>query len=496
MNIKNCSSNTQPCFEFAADNTSDLIIIIADDFSILFFNQAAAKKFNVKTPDALGTNFFEVFAVAGFKSPIKADYFNQAQKVTIEINDLLWQIAIVPHNNVLTKRAVLIGGKLQNSRQQSIAQNLAQVMDATPGSLYWKDKEGRYLGCNSFMVKTAGLESTNDIIGKTDFDLWPENAKNIRENDAYVMKSKKMVSLEEKVEIQMGKVMYFASVKVPLKDENGNVVGIICNSLDITKLKEAEVELKEAKEKAELSNKAKSDFIHNMEHDIRTPFNGVWGFASVLAEEETDVLKKELLSSIAASAKELLDFCDSILDFSKIEHSINPVLEKSFLIKELVDSVMKIENIAAKNKKLNFSICYSNALPKVIIGDAYRLKRILLNLVGNAIKFTKEGEVKVTVFLEKSNIQNKSYILKFIIEDTGIGIPEDKIDIIYEKFTRCTPSNQGIYKGQGLGLRIVKQFVTELDGEIHLKSELNQGTCFTLLIPFRIPLTDEIIDQT
>ncbi len=383
-----------------------------------------------------------------------------------------------------------------DEREQSIAKNLAQVMDCTPGSMYWKDNEGRYLGCNQFMVKTAGLNSLDDIIGKTDFDLWPDNAEKIQANDQYVMESGQTIFLEETVKIQSGETMYFTTAKSPLKDTYGNNIGVIGNSLDITKLKETENALKAAKEKAEASNKAKSEFIHNMEHDIRTPFNGVWGFANILAEREEDPEKKEFLTGISNCAKELLDYCDSILEFSKVEHGSIPVMEKSFKLFDVVDSAIKIESVAAAHKKLDFSLDYDENLPNVIQGDPYRIKRILLNLLSNAIKFTNEGAIKTSVILENTHTNSRSCIIKFIIEDTGIGIPKDKRNIIYERFTRGTPSNQGIYKGQGLGLRIVKQFVTELDGDIHLTSQTNKGSAFTILLPFRLPLTDDIIDES
>ncbi len=488
------TENIEACYKVIAENTHDLVIVISEDFSILFLNNYAANQFKISSSEAIEKNIFELFSMSGYKIPIHPDYFTDAKPLRTEANQIAWKVLHMA-TATTSQVAVLIGHKVEKSREQIIAKNLTQIMDCTPGSLYWKDKNGRYLGCNMFMVKTSGLSSPNDIIGKTDFDLWPDNAHRIRENDLQVMQSGQAFSLEEKVELQNDDIIYFASSKVPLKDEHGDIIGIICNSLDITKLKKTEAELKAAKEKAEQSNKAKSVFIQNMEHDIRTPFNGVWGFANILAELETDPEKKEFLSSIATCAKELLDYCDSILDFSRVEHGATPIFEKSFNVKELIDSVLKIESIAAKHKKLAFSINQSDNLPQVLIGDPYRLKRILLNLVSNAIKFTKDGSITMSVIMNSKNLEKRLCVLKFIIEDTGIGIPEDKQSVIFEKFTRGTPSNQGIYKGQGLGLRIVKQFVTELDGDIHLTSTINKGTTFTFLLPFKLPLAEDIIDE-
>lgn len=488
------TKNKAECYKVIAEESNDLAIIISEDFSIQFINKSAADQLNISIHNSINKSIFELFSISGYKTPIQSNYFSQTKPVLTHTNRIVWRVFQTITDNK-SKIAILIGHKAAYERDHVIAKSLGQIMDCTPGSLYWKDKEGRYLGCNTFMVKTAGLLSSEDIIGKTDFELWPDHANEIRKNDVKVMSSGKAISLEEKVQIQSGEYMHFASSKVPLKDEHGSIIGIICNSLDITKLKETEAALKAANEKSELSNKAKSSFIENMEHDIRTPFNGVWGFANILAERENDPEKKEFLESIATCAKELLDYCDSVLDFSRIEHGITPVFEKSFNVRELVNSVMKIESIAAKHKNLSFSINQSSKLPNIVIGDPYRLKRILLNLVSNAIKFTNKGGIKISVTKEGKKPQTRLCILKFVIEDTGIGIPESKQSVIYEKFTRGTPSNQGIYKGQGLGLRIVKQFISELEGDIHLDSETNKGTVFTFLLPFKLPLTDEIIDE-
>jgi two-component system, OmpR family, aerobic respiration control sensor histidine kinase ArcB len=232
-----------------------------------------------------------------------------------------------------------------------------------------------------------------------------------------------------------------------------------------------------------------------MEHDIRTPFVGVYGMINLLAERETDSEKKSILSDVSLCAKELLDYCDSILDFSKIEAQSFPVVAKAFNLKKLVDSVMTIESIAAKHKKLNFSLNYDNELPPVVIGDPYRLKRILINLISNAIKFTKEGFVRLSASVSRQIPETRNLIVNFSVSDSGIGIPKDKKELIYERFTRVVPSNKGLYKGQGLGLRIVKQFVDELDGDIHLKSEVGEGSTFTIFLALKIPLSDEIIDE-
>jgi two-component system, OmpR family, aerobic respiration control sensor histidine kinase ArcB len=390
-----------------------------------------------------------------------------------------------------TKQPVI--GDLTTQESFTALDNIVATM---PGHLYWKDTKGIYRGCNDRQAKSLGLRYGHEVIGKSDLELpWPdEDAKKFQENDRKIMKSGKSKVFEEYALVD-GKKAIVLSHKSPLLDHNGNIKGILGISLDITKLKETEKNLEIKKLEAERANQLKTEFIRNMEHDIRTPFVGVYGMINLLAERETDSEKKSILSDVSLCAKELLDYCDSILDFSKIEAQSFPVVAKTFNLKKLVDSVMTIESIAAKHKKLNFSLNYDNELPPVVIGDPYRLKRILINLISNAIKFTKEGFVRLSVSVSRQIPETRNLIVNFSVSDSGIGIPKDKKELIYERFTRVVPSNKGLYKGQGLGLRIVKQFVDELDGDIHLKSEVGEGSTFTIFLALKIPLSDEIIDE-
>jgi PAS domain S-box-containing protein len=367
---------------------------------------------------------------------------------------------------------------------------LKSVIDNLPGSIYWKDKNGVHLGRNKHAaesMQSLGLEtkSMGDyIIGKTDHEIFPkEVADRYKMNDLAVMESKQEMSIEEPITLENGKTFVRLSTKRPLFDEKGNVIGIVGNTVDITHLKEIEAELRAAKEKAEEANKAKTGFIRNVEHDIRTPFNGVLGMAHYLWQHETDPVKKEYLGDITQCAQELLDYCNGILDFSNIESGLCPIEEKEFNLQELIASALKIETPPAKNKNLSLKTHYDDHIPSRITGDSYRLYRILINLLSNAIKFTKKGYVELLASLVEK--KDNQATIRLDIIDTGIGIPADKQEFIFEKFTRLVPSNLGAYKGIGLGLRIVKQFIEEMNGEITLASKENEGTRFTCTFPFK-----------
>ena len=372
---------------------------------------------------------------------------------------------------------------------------LNTILAHLPGHVYWQDKNGIILGCNERQARSLGFSSAQKVIGKHPNELIPKKeSEEILAVLNKIVATGEPVTLEEKMTFMQGTIDLL-SQKVPLQDNQGNIVGMLGLSMDISKQKELERNLIREKEKAIVLDQLKSDFIENMQHDIRTPLTGVYGMIDLLELKEQDPEKKALLKDLSFCTKELLDYCDDILNFSKIESASLPIAAKNFRLDPLLKSVIQLESLAAKNKKIDLLFESDPKIPNVIIGDPYRLKRILINLISNAIKFTHNGFVKLSVSLAESDALSRQLILKFAVEDTGIGISKETQELIYERFTKAIASNKGLYRGLGLGLYIVKQFVDELDGNIHLKSELRKGSCFTLFIPFKIPLSDSIVDD-
>lgn len=393
--------------------------------------------------------------------------------------------------------------RLQNTIASLQAEifRLKSIIEHLPGSIYWKDENGVYLGRNKYSLEKMQNDEyeqatahKDEVIGKTDYDLFSkEIADRFRCNDLHVMETRQEFSMEEAAILPNGKTMVQLSTKRPIYDQEGKVVGIVGNTVDITHLKEVEAELRKEHARAEQANLIKTEFMRNMEHDIRTPFSGVLGMAHYLWEGEKDSVKKGCLNDIVQCAKELLDYCNTILDFSKIESGLHVIADKKFYLHNIIDSIVKIELPAAKLKQLSLILEYDAQIPKVLVGDAHRLHRILVNLLSNAIKFTQQGHIKLKVSLLGS--EHPSTLVRFIIEDTGVGIPEDKQEYIFEKFSRLSQSNKGFYKGIGLGLRIVKQFMHEMNGEIDVISQVGKGTTFVCTIPFRRPLTEDFVDS-
>ncbi len=380
------------------------------------------------------------------------------------------------------------------TEQRQLIHRLKMVINDLPGAIYWKDQNGVYLGLNSFSTETMKAANlSQSIIGKTDYDLFSKTvADHYRQHDLKVMQTGQLSSYEEKLTLNNGQVLFQLSYKRPLRDEQGAVVGIIGNTVDITDLKKIESELREAKNKVETLSHAKDEMIKHMEHDIRTPFNGIWVLANLLETQETDPEKKASLECIAQSAKGLLDYCNRLLEFIKAESLMLPVIEKKFNLRELFENIIMIEKVAAKSKNLSLTLEYAEDNPTIVMGDPDRVQRILLNLISNAIKFTEQGYVKVSVRQAKK-INPKNYILYFVIEDSGVGMSAEKKNYVYERLDKVSFGSMISHQGYGLGLTVVKSLIKELGGEIDLKSQAGQGTQFICTLPFGIPLVDEIL---
>jgi two-component system aerobic respiration control sensor histidine kinase ArcB len=364
---------------------------------------------------------------------------------------------------------------------------LDAVIAHLPGHVYWFNQEGFFLGCNQNQAEFLQLPSREAIIGKRMSDIAPiELAKMTDRINFHVMTKQAPFIGEELCDIP-GRESIYLSQKVPLLTRDGDAIGVLGVSLDITDRKRVEQELKDAKLQADFANSIKNEFIRNMEHDIRTPLCGIMSIVSHLSTIEQDKPKKEFLNDLHIVTNELLNYLDNIVEFSQLNTGAVPFVTKEFNLEHMIVSILKLELAAAKHKEIDLIISYPESVPKLVIGDRFRLHRILLNLVNNAVKFTRKGCVKISVQMIKQ-LKEDEVLLEIAVEDTGIGIDKKNHQKIYEKFHRCDPSNKGLYKGTGLGLWVVHQYVNDLKGEVSLKSEFGKGSVFACHVPFRLSL--------
>lgn len=370
------------------------------------------------------------------------------------------------------------------------------IISCMPGNIYWLNKDLVTIGCNKNVLMMFGFTSPEEFKGLTFEEMgrignWTREAEQSFKKDTLevIQTGKPKLNVEEPpIPHHDGHTIYFLTSRVPLFDKKHNVIGIVGISIDVTERKLAEERLKEAKEIAEIANQTKTAFLENMRHDIRTPLTGIVAFANLLKEEAKDEKSIEYADNLIASSHSLFELMNEILESIKITSGEIPLVKKKFNLKERLNSIISLNQALAHQKHLEFFLVFEDKIPNYIIADSTRIHRIVLELVTNALKFTEHGSVTVNVSLIERTGQDP--VLKIIVEDTGIGIPLDKKDEIFFRFSRLMPSYEGLYRGAGLGLSIVKQFINELNGEIYVESLVGTGSKFTCLLPVQASLLD------
>ncbi len=271
---------------------------------------------------------------------------------------------------------------------------------------------------------------------------------------------------------------------VPLRDANNVINGGLMVSQDITLRKRNEQELIKAKEEAERASMAKAQFLSTMSHELRTPLNAVIGISHYLLQEDLKPEQSENLHLLRFSAENLLALINDILDFSKIEAGKVELEKIEFSIAELLNSIIQTMKFRAEEKNLQLDLKVAEEIPDFVIGDPTKLSQIMNNLVGNAIKFTEKGSVGVKVTVQEKN--DKSITLSFVVEDTGVGIPDKKLETIFEQFSQADSNTTRKFGGTGLGLTITKKLLELQNSKINVSSTLNQGSVFSFTLTYDI----------
>jgi len=367
------------------------------------------------------------------------------------------------------------------NRELVISEALVAAISRTREALFYvKDVSGRHIRVSQSLLNLVGMRES-EIIGRTSGDLLPigEGARHL-EHDREVIRSKQPMIFEEEADTRDGR-HFFLSVKNPFFTPQGDVAGLVGFSLDITRLKQTEEALRQAKEAAENANRAKSEFLANMSHEIRTPMNGIMGMLQLVRLKTSDARLRYYLDLAEHSALHLLDIINDILDLSKIEADKIKLELEPFSLREELQSSLEPLALAAREKNLAFHWTIDAATPDRLSGDAGRLRQVLINLVNNAIKFTSEGEIAIRVGLAEPQPE-QGVRLGFLVRDTGIGIPSHKLERIFESFEQAHTSAHALYGGTGLGLTICRRLVELMDGEIRVETSEGQGAAFTFTV--------------
>lgn len=357
---------------------------------------------------------------------------------------------------------------------------LYNLINYIPHAIFWKDKNLIFQGCNKQFASQFGFKDTNEVVGKSDYDFpFPIHLIDLyREDDQNIINTGESKLNFEEIQVQPdGSEKIVLISKIPFYGEQQTILGIIGIYTDITLRKKEEYQLQHAKEQAESANKARSEFIANMSHDIRTPLSGVIGLSEILEHSLQNQIHKEQAHMLRESGEVLLNMLNCILDDIRADHlKDEDVLAKSFDLYKCLQELVKLELPTTTLKQLKLSLVIAKDVPQYIVSDQNKIHRILLNLVGNAIKFTQSGQI--TIELKCLSKSASKVHLQFEVADTGIGIPEEFQKKVFDRFFRVTSSYKGLYEGHGLGLHIVQSYVNLLGGHITLTSEEGVGSTF------------------
>lgn len=343
------------------------------------------------------------------------------------------------------------------------------------------DLDGRFIRVNKKLESMLGYES-DELIGRRSNEFAYEEDKQVFDTfrELALSGSKENMIYEKRFFSKDQNILWVEISNTLVKDRNGKPSYFVVHLNDITDRKNAELHLLNAKKEAERANQAKSEFVANMSHEIRTPLNGVIGFNELLLTTNLNSDQREYVQNAISSAHGLLGIINDVLDFSKIEAGKLVLNEVTSNLEQIINDSLGVLKWKANEKGIDLKLEVGLELPKIILVDATRLRQILINLLGNAVKFTEVGEVVLKVSSAQASPQKTK--LEFIITDTGIGISEEQKTHLFQSFWQGESNSTRRYGGTGLGLRITKSLLDLMGGEIEVQSKLGIGTEFRFVI--------------
>lgn len=376
----------------------------------------------------------------------------------------------------------------ERRRAEQALARLAAIVESSDDAIVSKNLNGIIQTWNAGAERLFGFRA-DEIIGQPITLLLPPERMHEEEEILERVRSGRRVTHVETVRVTKDGRRIDVSVTVsPIKDQDGHVIGASKIAHDITERKRAETALLEAKTAAEAANQAKSLFLANISHELRTPMNAILGMIELAVRHAINPTTKDCLSTAKESADILLALLNDLLDSAKIE-SGNLQLEAAPLrLRSILDQVTRVFSVRASERGLAFYCRTPEDIPDAVVGDKVRLRQVLFNLAGNAIKFTERGEVVVSVRVESQD--GEEVQLEFSVRDTGIGIPRDDLDRIFKPFAQADVSTARRFGGTGLGLSISANLVAMMGGRIWAESEPGQGSTFFFTV--RLPLAEEL----
>ncbi|MEX0303159.1 MAG: ATP-binding protein, partial [Leisingera sp.] len=381
----------------------------------------------------------------------------------------------------------LEGAYARLSEQQMEARRLALVAENANDSVMLMDREGRITWVNDSFTRITGY-SYDDAVGQLPGDLL--NSGETEAATIRLLQDSVRYARPVRAEIRNrrkdGRLIWIETSQVPMLNSSGGLETLIAVERDITAAKEHAQQLEQARTAAEEGARAKADFLATMSHEIRTPMNGVIGMAELLRDSGLNEEQEIYAGAILSSADTLLALINDVLDFSKMDAEGISLSRADFDPRACFGETIQLLQAQAETKGLNLTLSIDGSVPDALKGDDRRIRQILMNLAGNAIKFTEQGQVDVTLEAEPGE---DGYQLIFSVADTGIGIPEEKLGRVFDRFSQADAAISRRFGGTGLGLAISRRLAEAMGGSITVNSEPGVGSCFTVRLRLDLPGT-------
>src|SRR5665648_566750 len=486
----------------------DPLITISIEGKITDMNEALVNITGISRAKLLGTDFLDYFTEPQKARKVYLEVFEKGyvtdSPLTLrhkdgKLTDVLFNGSVYKDDRGNVMGVVIVARDV--TAQKLLSQYSLSLIEASLDPLITISNEGKITDMNEALVNITGM-SREELKGTDFFDYFtePQNARDVYQEVfaiGYVANSP--LTLRHK-DGKLTDVLFNGSV---YKDDRGNVLGIVIVARDVTEQKRNATELteaivfaematliaEEAKSKAESATqiaedavKAKQQFLSNMSHEIRTPMNAIIGFTKVVLKTDLSAKQKEYLQAIKMSGDALIVLINDILDLAKVDAGKMTFEQTPFKLTVSIAAMLHLFETKIQEKNLKLVKEYDNNIPEVLVGDPVRLHQVILNLVSNAVKFTNKGEITVSVRLLSED--DEKVTIKFSVSDTGVGIPEDKLETIFENFQQASSGTSRLYGGTGLGLAIVKQLVEPQGGSIEVLSKIDEGSTFSFTLSF------------
>ena len=398
---------------------------------------------------------------------------NQNEELTISMEELSEARLVSEMSEKKLRRSE---GRL--ARAQMIAHVGNWEWEIASGKIIWSDEIFRIFG-----HEPGDFEATYEAFSNA---IHPDDRDLVTTQVTLAIEGEKDYSIDHRIVLPDGLERIVHEQGEVEFDDEGRAERMIGTIQDITARKEVEYALEEAKKAAYSASRAKSEFLSNMSHEIRTPMTTIFGMAELLTETDLNEVQADFVAHLIDSSDSLLNIINDILDISKIEAGKMTIEERTFDIEEEIEKITKMFKQKSKERGVELSKNISSTIPKHLIGDPVRFRQVLVNLIGNAIKFTEKGSVSVNLKCDISSHCSETCTMRIAVNDTGIGIDKGKLKTIFEEFSQADTSITRTHGGTGLGLTISRKLIEMMGGELHVESTVGKGSEFYFTLDLKI----------